>query len=102
MNAQQFLDERVQERSLQSFVLEVAELAGLLVEVVLDLLFVQATLEILVLAEAEDGPRAGRGRRVLSGHEEGDHDVRDLLVGQGFAGFVVLVLERSEHVLIGL
>lgn len=54
------------------------------------------------MAEAEDRPRTGRGRGVLAGHEEGDHDMRNLLVRKGLSGLVNLVRERREHVLVGL
>lgn len=50
----------------------------------------------------EDGPGSGCGRGVLASHEEGDHDVSDLLVGEGLASLVFLVLQRGEHVEVGL
>jgi hypothetical protein len=50
----------------------------------------------------KDGPGAGRGGRVLSGHEERNHDMSDLLVGERLPGPVFLVLQRREHVEVGL
>lgn len=46
-----------------------------------DLFLVELLHDLRVLGETEHDPRAGGGGRVLAGHEEGNHHVGDLVVG---------------------
>lgn len=50
----------------------------------------------------EEGPASSGCTGVLASHEEGDHDVGNLLVREGLARLVLLVLKRGEHVKIRL
>jgi hypothetical protein len=59
-------------------------------------------LKIGSSSKVEECPTSGSCTRVLASHEESDHDVGNLLVREGLAGLVLLVLECGEHVEIRL
>lgn len=68
----------------------------------LDLLLVELLHNVGVLGETEHDPRAGGRGRVLAGHEEGNHHMGDLVVGDGGAVLVGRVHEMLHHVVLGV
>lgn len=67
-----------------------------------DLLVVHGLIDVGPAGKLEQRPgRRGR-RRVLAGHEEGNHDVGNLEVRQRSAVLVRLVLEGRDHVVLVL
>jgi len=67
---------------------------------VLDLLLVELFHDLRVLSETEHDPGAGGRRRVLTGHEKGNHHVGDLVVGDRGAVLVGRVHKMLHHVVL--
>lgn len=60
------------------------------------------SLQLGLLPQPQDAPSARSGRGMLTGHEEGNHNVRDLLIGERLSILVLVVLQSGEHVEVGL
>jgi hypothetical protein len=54
--------------------------------------------QVRVLGEAQDAPGDGGRRRVLAGHEKGDHDAGDFVLGDLRAVLVLAVHQVPDHV----
>ena len=127
MHSEKFFDRRDEERSLEVLVGELGHFIRLFVHVVLDLFIVESSsvkqanlsislsktneislfrkvnsLKILVLSQSQNCPCTSSSTGVLSSHQQSDHDVCDLFIGQRFSISVSLVLKCSQHVEIGL
>lgn len=68
----------------------------------IDLLLIELLHDLRVLSKTEHDPRAGGRRRVLASHEEGNHHVGDLVVGDTDAVLVGGVHQVLHHVVLGL
>ena len=102
MHTQRLANNRIQDRHIfEVLVLHQTQRAILLLANP-HLFLIQLLLHVGSGREVQEGPRARRAGGVLASHQERDHDMRHLDIGQHAAVPVLLLRQRREHVVLVL